>query len=62
MTNILIIEDDPTINQLQYDVLTKNGYACTQAYSGTEGLLLLERGDFGLILLDLMLPGLSGSS
>ncbi len=62
MNSILIIEDDQSINQLMYDVLTKNSYACTQAYSGTEGLLLLERTRFSLILLDLMLPGMSGEA
>lgn len=57
---LLIIEDDAQINQILYDGLTQEGYTCTQAYSGSEGLLQLERSEFQLILLDLMLPGLSG--
>ena len=57
---LLIIEDDAQINQILYDGLTQEGYTCTQAYSGSEGLLQLGRGEFQLILLDLMLPGLSG--
>ncbi|MHA7965191.1 response regulator transcription factor [Paenibacillus sp. CAU 1782] len=57
---ILIVEDDAHINQILYDGLAQEGYRCTRAYSGSEGLLQLERGDFQLIILDLMLPGLSG--
>ncbi len=60
MPKILIIEDDPTINSLLYDALTEHSYECTCAYSGTEGLLQIRSGQFDLILLDLMLPGLSG--
>lgn len=60
MSRILIIEDDPTISSLLYDALTEQNYACTQAYSGTEGLLQIRSTEFDLILLDLMLPGLSG--
>lgn len=60
MSNILIIEDDQNINQLICDVLKKNNYECTQAYSGSEALLLIERSSFDLIILDLMLPGFSG--
>ncbi len=60
MNTILIIEDDPTINSLLYDALTEKNYACTQAYSGTEGLMQIQNASYDLILLDLMLPGLSG--
>ncbi len=62
MKKILIIEDDNDINNLLYDALTKAGYDCTQAFSGTEGLLCLEKGSFSLVLLDLMLPGKNGES
>ena len=60
MKQILIIEDDQPINQLIYDALTKHDFICTQAYSGTEGLMCLSVKSFDLILLDLMLPGMSG--
>ncbi|XID95602.1 response regulator transcription factor [Paenibacillaceae bacterium WGS1546] len=59
-SNILIVEDDEHINNIIYDALSKEQYKCTQAYSGSEGKLLATRHPYRLILLDLMLPGLSG--
>ncbi len=60
MPRILIVEDDPSINQLIAEYLAGKGCACTQAFSGTEGRLVLgsERPD--LVVMDLMLPGLPG--
>lgn len=60
MDRILIIDDDIHIGNMLEGVLLKNGYLTARAYSGTEALLLLERDSFSLILLDLMLPGVSG--
>ena len=60
MNCILIIEDDTDINNLMAEALGKAGYACTQAFSGTEGLLYVEKEAFSLVLLDLMLPGKNG--
>ena len=57
---ILIIDDDLQIGNLEQEVLEQHGYACARAYSGTEAVMLLERERPDLILLDLMLPGLSG--
>ena len=57
---ILIIDDDIQIGNLEQEVLEKNGYICSRAYSGTEALLFLEKEKPDLILLDLMLPGLAG--
>lgn len=62
MKRILIIEDDTDINNLICEALTKAGYACTQAFSGTEGELYIEKDSFALVLLDLMLPGKNGGS
>lgn len=59
-TNILIIEDDQHINQIVYETLTNDGFKCIQAYSGTEGMLHVKQKNFDLIVLDLMLPGLTG--
>lgn len=60
MTTIAVIEDDAYIGGLLEETLTQEGYHILRAYSGTEALLLLEKRRPDLILLDLMLPGLSG--
>ena len=60
MQTILIIDDDAAIGDLEQEVLERAGYAVQRAYSGTEALLLLRSRRPDLILLDLMLPGLSG--
>ena len=60
MQTILIIDDDIAIGNLEQEILEQAGYAVQRAYSGTEALLLLKQSRPNLILLDLMLPGLSG--
>ncbi|MFT5873133.1 MAG: two-component system OmpR family response regulator [Clostridium sp.] len=59
--NILIVEDDNTINTLLARLMEKNGYNVVQAYSGTEAMLCIESSDFQLVLMDLMLPGITGN-
>jgi len=59
---ILIIEDDVYINNLIKEILSIDNYLIYQAYSGTEGLLLLKDNIYDLIILDLMLPGIDGKS
>ena len=58
--HILVVEDDPSINNLLYQIVTGAGYDCRQAFSGSEAALLAEQYSYDLILLDLMLPGLTG--
>lgn len=60
MSNILIIDDDVHINTLLEETLINEGYTVHKAFSGTEALLVLSQNKPDLILLDLMLPGLSG--
>ncbi len=60
MQTIMIIDDDTAIGNLEQEVLERAGYKVLRAYSGTEALLLLKNVSPNLILLDLMLPGLSG--
>lgn len=60
MKKILIVDDDLHIGNLLEEALIKEGYAALRAYSGTEALLLLSHATPDLVLLDLMLPGLSG--
>ena len=59
MKKILIIEDDISIQNVIKELLENEGYTISNAYSGTEALLLLEKEKYDLILLDLMLPGIS---
>ena len=60
MASIMIIDDDMHINDMLTQALTNEGYSVSRAFSGTEALMLLENEKPDLILLDLMLPGLSG--
>lgn len=59
---ILIVEDDTDINHLLRKILTKAGYPVIQAFSGTEAKFLLTMEQPALMLLDLMLPGMSGEA
>ena len=60
MIKILIVDDDASIGNMLEEMLIKEGYAVLRAYSGTEALLVLREDRPDLVLLDLMLPGLSG--
>ena len=60
MPHILIVEDDTDINNSTAEYLRRQGCVCAQAFSGTEGRLLWQADGFDLLLVDLMLPGLSG--
>lgn len=62
LEKILIIEDDADINNLMAECLHKAGYDCTQAFSGTEGLMCAERERYALVVMDLMLPGMAGEA
>ncbi|MBD3920483.1 response regulator transcription factor [Paenibacillus sp. PR3] len=57
---ILVVEDDNDINALLCSIIRKSGYEPQAAYSGTEALLHLANGTWDMVLLDLMLPGMSG--
>lgn len=60
MKTILVTDDDMHIGNLLEEALVGEGYSVLRAYSGTEAQLLLSKTKPDLILLDLMLPGLSG--
>lgn len=60
MNRILIIDDDPNINNLLKEALKKAGYEYSQAFSGSEAMLLMNMESYDLVILDLMLPGISG--
>lgn len=60
MEKILIIDDDQHIGNVLEEILTQEGYKVSRAYSGTEAMMVLSQSKPDLVLLDLMLPGLSG--
>ena len=60
MHTILIVEDDVNISSLLRETLEREGYACVQAFSGTAARMLLSENSYAVVLLDLMLPGISG--
>lgn len=60
MANILIVEDDKHINELIKRNLQLVGHKCTQCFDGNEALKALYGESFDLVLLDVMLPGISG--
>ncbi len=60
MKTIAVIDDDIHIGNFLEELLRQEGYEVLRAYSGTEAVLLLERHRPDLVLLDLMMPGLSG--
>lgn len=58
--SVLVVEDDSDINGLLCKIIQKQGYSVRSAFSGTEAFMCLEQYDFQLILLDLMLPAITG--
>lgn len=57
---ILIIDDDKYINDMLFELLTREGYKVLRAFSGREALTVISSGSPDLVLLDLMMPDLSG--
>lgn len=60
MDKILIIEDNRDVNLLLAQALTKEGYMVESVFDGIAGSKKVKTGEFNLILLDLMLPYISG--
>ncbi len=58
---IMVVEDDADINNLLAKMLRQADYQVLQVYSGSEAVLRLQQDRPDLLLLDLMLPGMSGS-
>ncbi len=60
MAEILIVEDEPSINELIRRNLGLKGHHCTQAFDGNEAITFLCQKNFDLVILDIMLPGADG--
>lgn len=57
---ILVVDDNKEITDLVQAILVPPAYICVAVNSGQEGLDLLKRQEFDLVLLDLAMPGMSG--
>lgn len=60
MANILIIEDDFFINDIYSRAFKKAGYEVATYFEGKSGLAAAEKQNFDLVMLDIMMPGLTG--
>ncbi len=60
MAEILIVEDELSINELIRRNLNLTGHHCVQAFDGASAIHLLENGKFDLLVLDIMLPQFDG--
>ena len=58
--HVLVIEDEPQLRTMLTDNLEFEGYRVTAVASGEAGLSACDRHGFSVLLLDLMLPGISG--
>ncbi|HOX79095.1 MAG TPA: sigma-54 dependent transcriptional regulator, partial [Bacteroidales bacterium] len=57
---VLIIDDEKSFTEELSEFLNKSGYYCLEANTGGEGLYMLKKHEFDLLVLDVMLPGMSG--
>lgn len=60
MANILVIEDDKVLNQAYKLILEKAGHQVTTAFNGAQGLDAADENEPDIILLDLLMPTMSG--
>lgn len=60
MSDILIVDDEQRMLDLLSLYLTPHGYQCTTVTSGMEALRQVEKKNYDLVLLDIMMPGKSG--
>lgn len=60
MSRILIIEDEPKIQEILTEFLQEYGYTVDKADDGVEGLIMYKKNKYDLILLDVMMPKIDG--
>jgi two-component system response regulator VanR len=60
MNRILIIEDEVKIQEILTEFLREYGYDTSSAYDGVEGLDMLRKNQYDLVLLDVMMPKIDG--
>ena len=57
---VMVIEDEPDAAELFAEMMRLNGYRALKTYSGTPAMTLIEQEKPDLIILDIMMPGVSG--
>ncbi len=57
---LLIVEDEPKTGEYLHQGLTEAGFVADLARTGPDGLHLAQTGDYDLVVLDVMLPGMDG--
>ncbi|PKQ37661.1 MAG: DNA-binding response regulator [Actinobacteria bacterium HGW-Actinobacteria-1] len=62
MPRALVVDDEANIRELVSVYLSASGFVVEQAGDGLEGLRLAESGEFDIVILDIMLPGMDGSA
>lgn len=60
MRRILVVEDDPTLRDVYQTIISSQPYLCETAVNGKDALLKCVKTEYDLILLDLMMPVMSG--
>lgn len=60
MAHILVVDDEPEVIALLTDFLRAAGYEVDSALHGGDALMLLETGHFDVVLLDHLMPGITG--
>ena len=58
--NVLVVDDEEVLQDVLATLVRREGHRPISARTGEDALVILEREDVDLVLLDLMLPGLSG--
>lgn len=61
MTRVLVVEDEQSLREPLVYLLNKEGFTTVEAEDGSQAVSLFEQGNIDLVLLDLMLPGISGN-
>ncbi|MCG8472026.1 MAG: response regulator [Desulfobacterales bacterium] len=61
MVPLLVIDDDRALLGLYHQMLERAGYTVHTATSGEEGIRMFDRGDYALVITDLIMGGLDGN-
>ena len=60
MSSVLIVDDEPGVREFMLDALAEQGHQLFTAADGDEAMVRLEERPYGLMILDLRMPGMGG--